>query len=572
MSGSQPAMLNHLSAEPAEKATGRTRSHSLGTMLRSNWFVGGLVGCVALGLGLYRIGEPSLWYDEMLSVERASLSLPVLWRVVNASQPNMAFYYFLLHFWLQLTSLLGLTPTEAVVRFPSALFAAGATVVLFLLARRLAGLLIGLTGAALYMFNTVQLVYTQDTRAYALQLFFLLLSWYALFVILTSEKPGRGWFIGYVVTMTLAVYTHYFSLLVFFAQGVALVCLLLLPTSWRTQTRRLFRPLLLSFFVTLVLIGPMLYASRVGSQTGWIPLPTPRDVINLFRLFANNSWKYFYAVVILALAGLVIGVLASFSAGRRLLVRCFFLQQEEDQRVKSYQLLVPFVLILLIWLLVPIVISYIITHASASIHLFLSRYLVATLPAFSLLALPGLLALPRRWLRAVVALGLVALALIFVPQYYAHAQVEEWNTGAFWVEQHYQPGDGLVCFDDLNGCQVGMEYYFQAYPTQAHFDADSPGSFPYVQYDLYRPAYQPDTTQAVNPVALQKYAGQHPRLFYIVAHLSTQAKVTQAAAAVTWLNTHYRLIDSIKAGTVTVYLYDTRSTGVSFCTLLGWLW
>lgn len=525
--------------------------------LRSNWFAGLLVGAGALGLGLYRIGAPSLWFDEILSVERARQSLPTLWQIVNASEPNMALYYFFLHFWLQFTSLLGFHPTEAVVRFPSAVFAAGAVVVLFLLVRHLFGLLVGLTGAALYMLNTVELIYAQDARSYALQLFFLIFSWYALLMTLTTEKQPKRWLTGYVISMTLAVYTHYFSLLVFFAQGATLCGLLFFPSPWQARTRQLFRPLLVSLVCTVILIVPMLYASRVGAQTDWIAIPTPKDILGLFQDFAAHSRQYLVLVGTLTVLGLVVGISSSFAQGRRFLARCLWLAKSEDKQAARYQALVPFGFVLLCWLWIPIVVSYILTHIS--IHLFLSRYLVATVPAFSLLMILGVVAFRWRLVRVAVALVLVLLTALLVPHYYASAQVEEWDTGALWVAHHYQPGDGLVCYDDLKGCQIGLEYYFEAYPTQAHFDADTPGSFSYVQYDLLRPGYQPDTTQATNPAALQKYATEHPRLFYIVANLGSQAAVQRANGAVTWLSSHYQLMASLKAGTVTVYLYNTRS-------------
>ena len=75
----------------------------------------------------------------------------------------------------------------------------------------------------------------------------------------------------------------------------------------------------------------------------------------------------------------------------------------------------------------------------------------------------------------------VALSLILVfaarsvPGIYAHAQVEDWRSAAHWIQQQYQPGDGLVCYDHIQGCQTALEYYFDAYPGAAHFTADSPG-------------------------------------------------------------------------------------------------
>ena len=79
-----------------------------------------LLFLVAMGFNLYQIGAPSIWFDEALSVTRAQQSLPVLFKIVSVTQPNMALYYFVLHFWLSFMSLFGLHATEAVVRFPLA--------------------------------------------------------------------------------------------------------------------------------------------------------------------------------------------------------------------------------------------------------------------------------------------------------------------------------------------------------------------------------------------------------------------------------------------------------------------
>src|SRR5690348_14989463 len=104
---------------------------------------------VALVLNLYSLGEPSLWFDEVLSVTRARQSLSVLLQIISSTQPNMALYYVFLHYWLAFTSLFGLHPTEFVVRFPSAIFAASSSAMIFLLGQRFLGITAGMLGASL---------------------------------------------------------------------------------------------------------------------------------------------------------------------------------------------------------------------------------------------------------------------------------------------------------------------------------------------------------------------------------------------------------------------------------------
>lgn len=522
----------------------------------SHWFIVLLPGVGAAILNFYRLGAPSLWFDEVLSVERASQSVPVLWHIVNASQPNMALYYFLLHYWLALTAQLGVLPTEAVVRLPSALFALGASVLLFLLARRFLGLAGGALAAFLYICNDFQLVYAQETRAYALQVFCLIAGWYALLRALSCEQHRRRWFACYIGAMVLAVYTHYFSLLLLLAQGVTLVTLLLFPTPWQVRVRLLFRQCCLCFLITTLLIIPVLYASRVGAQTGWIPVPKPGDMIRMLKAFSDDNRLYLCLMVIPIVAGLLVSV-RGMCAGRGNLQ----LQSADAGGLESKKgrersgFLLGLNWILLCWFWVPIVGSYLMSQRS--VHIFLPRYLISVVPALCLLAACGLVAIPWRWFRVLLASGLILLSLLGLPHYYASAQVEDWRPAALWIEHAYRANDGLVCFDGLQGCQIGLDYYFHAYPGPAHVDTSAPGTFSYVRYDLQRPAYRPDVENALDIAALQRYAIHHPRLFYVVARLPDARKLARVAVVISWLNGHCQLLGRIKTSTVTVYLYKT---------------
>src|SRR6266566_9748251 len=140
----------------------RARWSRLAFALSSNWLVCVLVGGVALGFDLYRLGNPSIWFDEAFSVELARQPLPLLWHIIWGPEPNMELYYLFLHFWLVLTGFLGLHPTEFVVRFPSAIFAVLSSVMVFLLGSRFLGTTAGIVGAGLYMLDNLQLTYAQQ--------------------------------------------------------------------------------------------------------------------------------------------------------------------------------------------------------------------------------------------------------------------------------------------------------------------------------------------------------------------------------------------------------------------------
>src|SRR2546427_1667406 len=346
----------NVSSKNKENITPRSRLRAAGTATihitsTHYWIVCILIGAIALACNLYQLGEQSLWFDEILSVERARQSLPVLWQIIFATQPNMALYYIFLHFWLSLTSLLGLNPVEFVVRFPSAIFAALSSVMVFLLGRRFLGLSAGLIGAGLYLLNDLELVYAQEARSYALQLLLICITWYALFAVLTDESRQKRWWACYAIVTILAIYTQLFSLLILAAQVVTFASLLLLPGPWRTKARQQFRTFLISLVGIFVLIIPLLYANRHGSKTGWLPIPHLMDIYLLFLTFCANSRIYLYLLLALCLLGLLVAMFAYRSWGVQLLRKASLVDSADDTRLLRLQQLLPVGLALLCWII-----------------------------------------------------------------------------------------------------------------------------------------------------------------------------------------------------------------------------
>ncbi len=508
---------------------------------------------VALVLNLYRLGVPSIWFDEVLSVTRARQSLSVLLQVISNTQPNMALYYVFLHYWLAFTSLFGLHPTEFVVRFPSAIFAACSSVMVFLLGRRFSGITAGLLGASIYLLNDLQLVYAQETRAYSIQLLLICISWYALFAIITAESPQKRWWICFVVVSTLAVYVHLFSLFILLAQVLALGGLLLLPGPWRTKMRGQLRSLIVSLLSIAVFILPiMLIANHTGSKTGWLPIPGPADVYRLFLTISDNSTIYLILITLCAFSGFVIAALVYMPWAKHLFGRLSFGKGVDGTHLQG---LLPVILPLVLWVVVPVISSYLVSQKSS--HLFSSRYLVVVVPALCLLVGMGVAVIPWRKIQLVLGLCLVLIALHHVPFYYQHAQVEDWKSAAHWLQQHSQLSDGLVCYDNSQGCQISIQFYLNAYPLDddADFDADSPGSFPWVDYDVTNRFG--NYYAAVDPKALENYGAKHARLFFIAGRVA--AGDGQVKIARQWLDEHYSFIDQVVTQTVTIRLYATNT-------------
>src|SRR5690348_3549729 len=217
------------------------------------WAIGGILFVAALGFNFYRLGVPSIWFDEAFSVELARQPLPLLWHIIFDLEPNMELYYLFLHFWLGLTALFGLHATEFVVRLPSAIFAALSVGIVFLWGQRFLNTTAGIVGAALYLLNYLQLIYAQQTRAYSLQLLLTCLAWYALFAALTSTTHARRWWICYTIATVLAIYTHIFSGLILISQLIAVTGILLASKQRRAGAITHFKTLVVCLVAVAIL-------------------------------------------------------------------------------------------------------------------------------------------------------------------------------------------------------------------------------------------------------------------------------------------------------------------------------
>ena len=530
-----------------------------------------IIGCSALCFNLYQLGVPSIWFDEALSIERARQSLPVLWKIIFTTQPNMALYYLVLHYWLSFTSLFGWLPIESVVRFPSAILAALSAVVIYLFGKRFMGRMVGLVSAGLYVINALQLTYAQETRSYSMQLLLICCSWYALLAAQTGKRQ-KHWWVCYTITTTLAVYSHLFSLFIILAQIITYCCLAVLSTAWMEQIRHRYLSFIASLVGIFAAILPILAASRHADKTGWLPSPQVSDIVRFLISIAGGNKVYLLAVSLACALSVVSTSLTRMNRPKHLRDH----NQENTQQgrqestmqhsslssttmmrfldTERIQYSLPVTLAMLCWFVIPLVVSY--GVSLGSIRLFSTRYLVIIVPPLLYLAALGIETLSRQRIRTSLIAVLFVLATFCVPFYYQSAQVEDWKQATFWLQSHHQAHDGMACYDNAQGCQLDIEYYLRAYPHDVVFPADSPGSFPWVSYDLTN-QIEADTTRAVDPTALAVYGTQHPRLFFVTARLANEDSSARAERARRWLDSHYHLVDQIVTRTVTIRLYQT---------------
>ena len=444
-----------------------------------------LVAIAASAAVFHGIGF-SAWFDEAYSYGLATAPLHVLlgqW--AWGSESNMILYYLILKAWLGVTGLIGLAPNETVLRVPSAVFAVAAAVVVYLLGRRLFGTIAGLVAAGLYLANFLQMGVAQLARSSSLELFLLSLSWYALFAALTRGSARRWWAL-FVASSALAVYAALFSGLVLASEAVALALVLVLPGPWRERVHASIRPAVVSFVLVGVLIAPIALDAVLHGGPVWLAPVGLHVITGLFLAIGGGSRRYELLVFDVAALGFLAAV------GRRIV----------STRSDTYG---P-ALAMATWFVLPIVIAFALTQPRLNLHLFSNRYLVVVVPPLCLLAGLGVSALRWRPLQAVLAAGLLLVALPQLLHYYDSPHLQDIRGAARWIEARYQPGDGLVCAPAVE-CAIPIEYYIEADKTAVHFDPDSPGRF----------SWDGGRTVSLDDAAVLDYAPKHQRVFFVYA-------------------------------------------------------
>ncbi len=176
----------------------------------------------AFAVRLFRLGASSLWYDETVSLYLARLDLVALTRH-TAGDIHPPLYYYLLHFWGQLTGW-----SEFSTAWLSLFFG----VLLIALAYRVASEWIGNPGAIvsalLVAASPYNLWYSQEVRMYTLGATLGLASVYFLVRTWAHPPTVRSWLtrdlVAYIVVSALGLYTlSYFVFVLVFENLAALV-------------------------------------------------------------------------------------------------------------------------------------------------------------------------------------------------------------------------------------------------------------------------------------------------------------------------------------------------------------
>lgn len=445
-----------------------------------------LITAAGAVLRFYHLGARSYWFDEALSIIYARLPvrqfLELFWTPwVNI---NMALYYALLRGWLHLGD------SETVVRALSAIFAIATLPLVYQIGRRIYDPATGSLAALLLAFNAFHLRYSQEARAYSLEV--LLVTAATLLLLRAMERRTQGAWTVYAVCAAAAVYTHVLAGLVVVAHGVWLL----------SQRRRLDLGHVrhaFSLFVALIFAAIVCAAHAGTTSVQWVPPISATSAEGFFLLLAGNGVAVSWVVAGLWVVGLIAMVRrrAPREAG-----------------------------VIWAWLLAPIALA---AAVSLAHPVFVPRYLVFCVPAAALATAAGVRALGNR--PAMLTAAVLAMALTGARAGSAYSEpmgsmLEDYRDATEYVLQAARPGDAIFFYPGPS--LAGYEVY--------RGNRTGPKVISPVHSD-------PLLNYVPQPLAefLPAVPMDHPRVFLLLGLAPVGKHDLGQDVVQAWLRRHYRL-------------------------------
>lgn len=370
---------------------------------------------LAAGISFVRIGDRPFWQDEVASVSVAARSPTAIFDVLGDTDANMGLYYLVLHAWMWFGN------GEGWVRTLSALAAIGTVPLTALVARRMFGERVAVVAGFVLAPNVFLLAYAQEARSYALGLFLSTLStWLFVRAIDNRSRRALGAYVGVSV---LAVYANLFGALVIVAQ---LASLPFIP-------RRSQRPLLAAQVAVAALAAPLALFVLAGDrdQVSWVPAPGLRTPVDFARDLAGSR-----------LIALILAIFVVLG-----LVRLARAWPDQDRRWNT--------VLVVAWHFAPPVALFLVSFATP---LFVSRYVIGSLPALAIVAALGITTI-RAPLWSAAACGALLLLSLSVWTPSRAAAVEDLRAAGQLVARATRPGDGIAYVPAWT--RVGVEYYLR---------------------------------------------------------------------------------------------------------------
>ncbi|WP_170944053.1 glycosyltransferase family 39 protein [Leptolyngbya sp. BC1307] len=386
------------------------------------WLPISLILGAAAFLFTYRLGQESLWTDELFSVQDAAGSPFAVYKE-NQLRP---LYYLLLKGWMAFGS------GDAWLRSLSVVFAVISVFLIYRLGRRLAGESEGLIAALLLATSPLFINHAQEVRMYVVSLCLGLAGTVCLTDALLTERsqqPSQRAIAGWSLFRLLAIYTFPLNLTLLLPDVIAIWLrfrkerqILTSFGKWLLLLFVLWSPSVLS--VVQEAAANTTYAEKRLAYSkppglGNLVYPLKFWMVWPFVVQGSKVLHVLYQLFTLVVAGLV-------GAG---LIR----------KHKS-----PTLLLTAGWFVIPLI--PIVAFSLFSAQIWDSRYVLFVSPYLFILMAAGFTRLWRQWRSgAIVAIAIYSVAISgALADYYTVQNRADYRFNLETVEQYEQPGDAII--------------------------------------------------------------------------------------------------------------------------------
>ena len=387
-------------------------------------------------LRLYHLGAKVIWYDEADSVSSATRNIAFYQDKEVVYKP---LYFILLRMWIKL---FGVSPF--CLRLLSVFFGVLSVYWIYLLGREMFGEKTGLTAALFLSISPFHIYHSQQVRHFTLITFLAIVSFYYLFLYIRHRKIG--YLVMNLLFNILTVATHPFGIFIIISQ----MLIVFLEKDKYYRNWLVLSGLMLSLYLLMVF---MFQFGMFKEMSRWIPVPnlaSLKDLLSVFIMGGSNFGRGLYSMheEMYEEFGFlrIIGIL-SIIAGVFVLLRGVYLLINKKTAGN----------IVLIWIFLPIILAYIVSHCLITI--FAVKHFMIILPAFYILMAYVCASIKNR---NILVLGCVFILSIMIfplfPMYGSDLNMN-WRKCVRFVNENVKSGDTFVLAprDEI----VTFFYYFR---------------------------------------------------------------------------------------------------------------
>jgi len=322
---------------------------------------------ISLGsfLRLYKLDNKGLWFDEIGEVIVASSNSisDVLLGASHHLAPPLD--YLILHVFLHFGN------SDFIVRFPSVIFGILSIPLIYKIGKLLFGVKEGLIGAFLLSIAPMHIWYSQETRMYSLFVFLSLLS-LLFFIKAINENTVMTW-LGFIISTTLNMYTHYFAFFIILIYLLFLIVLVFKNRDFTDKNMFLIQmdKTTLFHFILSISVVFLFYIPQISI------LLRQTSGLNGILSYGLPPTLYFFEMILYKMGPWNIPGLVAYLGLFLYGLWHIFKTEHRDQ-----------IILLALWTIVPIMLSFMLTYTRGPMTT--ERNLIFVLPIFLLLISKGI--------------------------------------------------------------------------------------------------------------------------------------------------------------------------------------